>query len=92
MRAELKAYSAELAKKPEVIAFNKVDALDAKALEKKLKAFKTKVKKTPLAISAAGNLQDQRGDAGIDEDHQQIPRNCIHDGDNGEVTTDEWQP
>ena len=56
VRDELKAYSKDLAKKPEVIAFNKIDALDAKTLAKKLKAFTAKTKKTPLAISAAGNL------------------------------------
>lgn len=53
VRAELKAYSAVLAKKPEVIAFNKADALDKKTLEKKLKVFKTKAKKSPIVISAA---------------------------------------
>ncbi|MCA0432088.1 MAG: GTPase ObgE [Proteobacteria bacterium] len=56
VREELKAYSKTLAKKPEVIAFNKIDALDKKTLDKKLKAFKAKLRKTPLAISAAGNL------------------------------------
>ncbi len=56
VRDELKAYSKDLAKKPEVIAFNKIDALDAKTLAKKLKAFTAKTKKKPLAISAAGNL------------------------------------
>ncbi len=54
VRKELKAYSKVLAEKPEIIAFNKADAIDDKALEKKLKAFTTKVKATPLVISAAG--------------------------------------
>jgi GTP-binding protein len=53
VRAELKAYSAVLARKPEVIAFNKADALDKKTLDKMVKAFKAKTKKTPLVISAA---------------------------------------
>jgi GTP-binding protein len=53
VRAELKAYSSVLAKKPEVIAFNKADALDKKALDKIVKAFTAKTKKTPLVISAA---------------------------------------
>jgi GTP-binding protein len=53
VRAELKAYSAVLAKKPEVIAFNKADALDKKAIDKLVKAFIAKTKKTPLVISAA---------------------------------------
>lgn len=54
VREELKAYSAALAKKPEVIAFNKVDALDEKTLAKKVKAFTAKTKKTPITMSAAG--------------------------------------
>ncbi len=55
VRAELKAYSAALAKKPEVIAFNKIDALDTKLITKITKAFTTKTKKTPLLVSAAAN-------------------------------------
>jgi GTP-binding protein len=90
VRAELKAYSAELAKKPEVIAFNKVDALDDKALEKKLKAFTTKVKKTPLAISAAGNLK-------ITEVMRALMKiintsRGIDTTAKAAVTTDEWHP
>ena len=53
VRGELKAYSPVLAMKPEVIAFNKTDALDAKALDKKVKAFVAKTKKKPILISAA---------------------------------------
>ncbi len=53
VRGELKAYSKILASKPEVIAFNKSDALDQKTIDKKLKAFTAKTKKTPLVISAA---------------------------------------
>jgi GTPase len=53
VRAELKAYSAFLADKPEIVAFNKCDAIEDKALEKKLKSFHTKLKLTPLTISAA---------------------------------------
>ena len=53
VRAELKAYSKLLAQKPEIIAFNKCDAIDDKALEKKLKVFTTKLKMTPLTVSAA---------------------------------------
>jgi GTP-binding protein len=52
IRNELKTYSPLLAKKPEVIAFNKIDALDAKALKDRVAKFKTKTKKEPLLISA----------------------------------------
>lgn len=45
---ELKLYNPELAKKPQVIAVNKMDVLEAK---ENLKAFKKKVKKTVYPIS-----------------------------------------
>jgi GTPase len=53
IRAELKAYSKILAAKPEIIAFNKIDAVEPKVLEKAVANFKAKVKKTPLLMSAA---------------------------------------
>jgi GTPase len=53
VRNELKEYSELLAAKPEIVAFNKVDAIDDKALEKKLKQFETKLKIKPELISAA---------------------------------------
>jgi GTPase len=59
VRKELKAYSKILADKPEIIAFNKVDAIDEKSLEKKLEAFETKIKVKPLVISAAGQKNIQ---------------------------------
>ena len=55
IRAELKAYSPILAKKPEIIAFNKIDAVEPKALEKLVAEFEKKTKKKPLLISAATN-------------------------------------
>ncbi len=47
IRKELKAYSPELAEKPEVIAFNKTDLLPDEEIEAKLKEFKRRVRKTP---------------------------------------------
>jgi GTPase len=55
VRQELKAYSKQLAAKPEIVAFNKIDAVDEKTLEKKLKHFTTKLKITPVVISAAAS-------------------------------------
>ena len=54
VRTELKSYSKQLADKPEIIAFNKCDAIDEKSLEKKLKTFTTKLKITPLTVSSLG--------------------------------------
>ena len=53
IRKELKAYSPELAEKPEMIAFNKIDLLQDDEIETKLKDFKRRVRKTPILISGA---------------------------------------
>src|SRR5207247_2284939 len=53
IRKELKAYSPELAKKSEVIAFNKIDAIAEDDLKAKLAEFKRRIRKTPLTISGA---------------------------------------
>ena len=39
IRNELAAYDEMLAEKPEIVALNKVDAIDEKALKSKLKAL-----------------------------------------------------
>lgn len=51
VRNELAAYGAGLAEKPEIIAFNKIDSLDKKVIEKKLKAFEKKTGFTPALVS-----------------------------------------
>ena len=53
IRKELKAYSELLAEKTEIVAFNKIDAIDEKDLAKKLADFKKRVKLTPILISGA---------------------------------------
>ncbi len=52
VRRELKAYSAELAKKKEIVALSKCDALDADAIEAKFAELKKATRKTPLILSA----------------------------------------
>ena len=53
IRQELKAYSPELAEKTEIVAFNKIDAISADDLKRKLVDFKKRVRKSPELISAA---------------------------------------
>lgn len=53
IRKELKAYSPALAKKPEIIAFNKIDAVAPDELAAKLADFKKRLRKTPILISGA---------------------------------------
>jgi GTP-binding protein len=52
IRKELKAYGAGLSKKPEIVALNKCDALDAATIKKKLAALRKASKKRVHAISA----------------------------------------
>jgi GTPase len=91
VRSELKAYSPLFAKKHEIVAFNKCDAIDEKALEKKLKAFKTKLKLEPLQISAATKQ-------GTDKLMQKImtivskSKAKVVEPDPAGVATQEWTP
>jgi GTP-binding protein len=51
IRGELEAYGEGLAEKPELLALNKVDALDAETRKAKVKALKMAAKVTPALIS-----------------------------------------
>ena len=53
VRNELSKYDKILTKKKEIIVFNKSDLVEKKEIEKKLKIFKTKIKKKYEIISVA---------------------------------------
>lgn len=55
IRGELKAYGMGLDDKPEILALNKCDALDAESRKKKLQALRKASGKTVHAISAASH-------------------------------------
>jgi GTPase len=50
---ELEAYGHELAGKIEIVALNKIDAVDADTLKKQKDRLKRAAKKTPLLLSGA---------------------------------------
>ncbi len=52
VRAELKAFSPELAKKKEIVALSKCDALDEETIAAKFEILKKVARKTPLVLSA----------------------------------------
>jgi GTPase len=52
VRAELKAYGAGLARKKEIVALSKCDALDEAAIAAKAEALKAVARKKPLVLSA----------------------------------------
>ena len=56
VRAELKAYSPELAKKKEIVALSKCDALDMATIAERQNALKAVTRKKPLALSAVAGL------------------------------------
>ena len=91
VRAELKAYSPILAKKPEIIALNKIDALPAKDVEKVAAKFFAKTKKQPLLISAAAH---KNIDTTVHMLYAKVTKNKIASRlpDPVGVTTGEWRP
>jgi GTP-binding protein len=52
VRAELKAYGADLEKKKEIVALTKCDALDAQTIALRVEALRKAARKKPLVISA----------------------------------------
>jgi GTPase len=52
VRSELKAYSAELARKKEIVALAKCDALDAETRAERVAALKAVARRKPLVLSA----------------------------------------
>jgi GTP-binding protein len=53
VRGELEAYGGQLAEKIEIVALNKIDAVDADTLKKQKDRLKRAAKKTPLLLSGA---------------------------------------
>src|SRR5207253_730492 len=53
VRAELEAYGAGLADKPEIVALNKADAMTPEEIKRQTARLKRAAKRTPLVVSAA---------------------------------------
>ncbi|MBL8883715.1 MAG: GTPase ObgE [Hyphomicrobium sp.] len=88
VRGELKAYSADLAKKREIVALSKADALDAETLAAKTAELKKAARKTPLVLSAVSGQ-------GVKEALYALSREIAKAGTRGseDVTDDKsWQP
>ncbi len=91
IRKELKAYSPELAEKPEIIAFNKIDLLQDGDIEAKLKDFKRRARKTPILMSGGTTR-------GVPEAMKKLlevidtSRRAGRGQDTPGVTTEDWRP
>jgi len=88
VRGELKAYSADLAKKKEIVALSKADALDTETLAAKSAELKKAARKTPLVLSAVSGQ-------GVKEALYALSREITKAGasESEDVTDDKpWQP
>jgi GTP-binding protein len=91
IRKELKAYSPKLAEKPEIIGFNKIDAVAAEDLAAKLGDFKKRVRKTPLLLSGATGK-------GVDEAMKKLltvidgARKAAHQDEDHGIRAEDWHP
>ncbi len=56
VRRELKAYGGDLAKKKEIVALSKIDAIDAETLAQRVAELEKAARKKPLALSAVSGL------------------------------------
>ena len=56
VRRELKAYGGDLAKKKEIVALSKIDALDQETLDVRLAELQKAARKKPLALSAVAGI------------------------------------
>jgi GTPase len=56
VRAELKAYSPELATKKEIVALSKCDALDMATIAERQNALKAVIKRKPMVLSAVSGI------------------------------------
>lgn len=88
VRGELKAYSSELAKKKEIVALSKADALDAETLAAKAAELKKAARKTPLVLSAVSGQGVKEALYALT---REITKSETHEADQ-ETPEEPWQP
>ncbi|WP_295555438.1 GTPase ObgE [uncultured Hyphomicrobium sp.] len=89
VRRELKAYGGELAKKKEIVALSKIDAVDAETLTTRLAELQKAARKKPLALSGVSG-------AGVKEAlfalTREIGRAKADEAETLEGTPKPWRP
>ncbi len=91
IRKELKAYSPELAEKPEVIVFNKIDLMSDGDITKKIAEFKKRIRKVPMLMSGA----TQKGVSDVMKKLLEVigsSRRLKRTEDGDGITTEDWRP
>jgi GTP-binding protein len=96
VRGEIEAYAAELAGKPELIVFNKIDIIEADELAAKRKAFEKATGQVPLMMSAATGQGVRPAMASLLQmiNHARGRQQAAVVDEDGEPTNEEasWQP
>ena len=89
VRREIKAYGGDLARKKEIVALSKCDALDAAAIEEKSEALKKAARKKPLALSAVSGFGMKEALFAIS---REIRRADEQDAADSDEPHEAWQP
>ncbi len=89
VRRELKAYSPELAKKKEIVALSKCDALDDATLAERFEQLKKAARKKPLTLSA---VSGQGVKDALFALVREIERKDAEEAAEGEDASEPWQP
>lgn len=84
IRTELKAYGQGLAKKPEIVALNKIDALDEETAEELQKKLAKAIRKKVYLISA---ISHQGTDTVLDELWKHIEKGRMQDKENETIAS-----
>ena len=88
VRGELKAYGGDLAKKKEIVALSKADALDAETLAARVAELKKAARKTPLVLSAVSGQGVKEALYALSREIDKADSNDIE----AEASTEPWQP
>jgi GTP-binding protein len=89
VRRELKAYGGDLAKKKEIVALSKIDAIDADTLALRVAALQKAARKKPLALSAVSGLGVKDALYALS---REIGRAKSSDAESAEAVRKPWRP
>ena len=89
VRRELKAYGGDLAKKKEIVALSKIDAVDADTLTQRLADLQKAARKKPLSLSAVSGLGVKEALFALT---REIKRAKSDDAESTEAIRKPWRP
>ena len=92
VRAELKAYSPELAKKKEIVALSKCDALDADTIAARAVELQKAARKKPLVLSAVAGLGMREALFAIAREIGKVDPPKLEIDADGNAVPQRWEP